>query len=595
MPEPGGRILPVNEERPRMPSHEAKTLLKVLEQNQTIATALPETLLELAADGAVPREDVLDAIAATFRQLVEQGGDPQRITEPFPELLQLFPELSGYTIEPLTRMAHHEDSAFRRRAIRCLGFVGAVEPIDRRLATDQVAAAITDENEGVQTTALWSLAKIGLAAPDAVSPHQDQLVETLTSRPESFRIGQTVMSARMRRYATEALAAIALGEIDIEDHRPPADLVENPASVAAWAIQRAVKDYNLVVNRDRQIGQTTSIDEDHNIATLVAPVLARDIREEAGTTKAAGAALALGLLVPWQPDMQEYIGVVNDAADRSRQVNKRVADAITTVLDQGPFTPTRVSAGDLSVDTKIGLIVEPLDSDSATSYCGIGVPYEVADQLFVEDTVGEGTVEITGESSAVGAVRIKHQDERTVRISEYLKQTLGVKFGETVTISPIQTVPARKVTLAVPENVPLDPATLKTPIVRWALSKERFTAGGILPLSAIADEEEFINEVSKTDRYWTGRPIVRRNSSYLPIQVLSSAPETANKITQNTELVVTRSEDRELQNRGNNAEWAEVEQLRPAAETLSEVGFEIDMPVLPEDADIKEILDNQFD
>jgi len=578
-----------------MPSHETNTLLKVLEQNQTIATELPETLLELAADGAVPREDVLDAIATTFRQLVEQGGDPQRITEPFPELLQMFPELSGYTIEPLTRMAHHEDPDFRRGAIRCLGFIGALEPIDRRLATDQGAAAMPDEKNWVKTTALWSLAKIGLAAPGAVSPHQDQLVEALASRPESFRIGQTVISARMRRYATEALAAIALGEIDIEDHRPPADLVENRASVAAWAIQRAVRDYNLAVNRDRQIEQTTSIDEDHNIATLVAPVLARDTREEAGTTKAAGAALALGLLVPWQPDMQEYMSVVNDAIDRSCQVNKRVADAITTVLDQGPFTPTHVSAGDLSVDTKIGLIVEPLDSDSATSYCSIGVPYEVADQLFVEDTVGEGTVEITGESSAVGAVRIKHQDERTVRISEYLKQTLGVKFGETVTISPIQTVPARKVTLAVPENVPLDPATLKTPIVRWALSKERFTAGGILPLSVIADEEEFINEVSKTGSYWTGRPIVRRNSSYLPIQVLSSTPETANKITQNTELVVTRSEDREPQNRGNNTEWAEVEQLRPTAETLSEVGFKIDMPVLPEDADIKEILDNQFD
>jgi hypothetical protein len=146
------------------------------------------------------------------------------------------------------------------------------------------------------------------------------------------------------------------------------------------------------------------------------------------------------------------------------------------------------------------------------------------------------------------------------------------------------------VTLAVPENVPLEPAALKTPIVRWALSRERFSAGGALPLNVTTGQEELVNEGSKMSRYSYRQPVIRMNSNQLPIRVTSSFPETSNKLTRNTELVINRSEEMKAKNYGNNNEWAEEDQLRPTVEVGSEVGFGTNMTAPLEDADIKDML-----
>lgn len=517
-----------------MTEPETDTLVSIVEQNDKIATEAPVALAELDTQRNLDADTVVSVVSAALSKAVRDAECLERVTERLPELFVKYPELRTEALEPLCRMAVHDDPTVREQGIRSLGFLGARGTDEREIAVETIAQALQIAHPATQQVALWSLTKIGLADPDAITPHRDQLVRFVDESHSGFGLATT---ARRQRYAFEALSVNASGSIAVDDYRPRGPPSEHMSSFAAWALQRTIAQQELEVDSERQIRKTTSLDEGHNVVTTLVPTLKSELRDENSSEIATGLVFALGCLLPRHDELWDDVSSLNALIDQDSANNQRLAEAVQRTLREDrsisagrPMdNPPRDREFELTVESVEDLDyfkwnpVEDLEWDQ--NYESVGVPRAVAETFFTSPQNDEATVEIIGNSSvetSIGSLR----SEDCLRTTRVLREKLDVDVGDTVTIRPASTEFASKVVLAIPNSISADHLTEYS--VKKELTGHRYTVGEYLPLNVLPETEVQDSKLMS----------MPEGAYNLPIRVESIHPGSANRITTHTEIVV---------------------------------------------------------
>ena len=141
-----------------MASHSSDVLTELVEQSECVAREGTEILVERALTDPNYIDSALETARSALTHVLEREDPPvDSITEPLPELFFAYPDVAEQFLEPLSRMANHEDPAVRREGIRCLGCLGVQQSVDTAYVGSIVAAGLADENEDVQKTTQFPL------------------------------------------------------------------------------------------------------------------------------------------------------------------------------------------------------------------------------------------------------------------------------------------------------------------------------------------------------------------------------------------------------------------------------------------------------
>lgn len=518
-----------------------KPLLELLRRDKQCAKTLAGPLAELALEQPVHASEATEALTTSLKWVTDYSAQPEPLTNAIVKVIPAYPKTTDQLVEPLTRMTAHEEPAIRKEGYRCVGCLGALTRADSFYLADLLTEGIVDDEPVVRKAALWGLTKVGLTAPDAISGARSTLVETLTDRPKIA--STTNQSHTIRRYAAEALAVMATGNLETDNYAPaqPSIEISQLPNAAAWAIQNSVSGRHLPLDDREQALHETDITQDHRIALGLYEHLSDYVEVGGDHASVVAATVALGYLAPGQEDMHGGLKLLNSLVENEDTQRSRAAQA---VFDHGPINPVYPEPTDQRDETSRELTVksrEPVQKPGNIA----GVPYELKNTFGVES----GTVlrlGIEGHNRTIAQARILHQNEGIVTVSSELRQNLGVNQGDTVVVEHVKPQPARKVTLALPAEAPFNAKEVPLERLRQALTSQSFTDGDILAMTILTDIQSTVELLDNDASIQRFRSEFEELQGKLPLRVVDVKPETANEISSDTVLEVTSKQDTKL-------------------------------------------------
>lgn len=529
-----------------MPTEFQSILSKLFETDPASITNDVKPLTDIVLDHPAYSEEVFEALSVALSNVLQENTSAHPVCQAIITLAPYHRETALNLLEPIERMTAHQKATNRAQGYRLLGVLGTFESTDTPHVVEFVTNGLTDDSTAVQKAALWSLTKLGLADPAALSPAQTDLYHHLgttsapcVSNPEAGLI---------RKYATEALAAAAT---DTTVDEPSLDNsvfeLNEPKRVAAWAIQTTAQEIGVQDANSDQLYGIKKVDESHQIASRLADQLQHQVRND-DSKLAVASTLALGYLCPRNWELRTGIQLLNTLID-NRQGRK--VSAALLVMNNGAFKPTRSPRGGL-VDT-IEVVVESPSSHSVSGNA-VAVPYDVNTSMELLSSNTHLSV-LTGNNHATQVdVQMLHSHDQTIAADACCRDNMGVEPGETVKIGPTPPQPAAMATLAIPDDIELDSRLFQTRSVVYELTTQSFTEGDYLALD-IAVDQETVKQLLSSSNCTPGRIEADLERHTLPIKVTSVTPQDATTIMPCTELTVQTEPQL-------HPEWANVEALR---------------------------------